>query len=57
MKIALQISANLAVAFAPFMPKKAKQLQVMLGIEIFFNFCIKDFINSRKQKIYKINSI
>ena len=33
MKIALQISANLSIAFAPFMPKKAKQLQVMLGIE------------------------
>ena len=33
MKIALQISANLTIAFAPFMPKKAKQLQEMLGIE------------------------
>lgn len=33
MKIALQISANLSIAFAPFMPKKAKQLQVILGIE------------------------
>jgi len=32
MKIALQISANLAVAFAPFMPKKAKQLEQMLGL-------------------------
>lgn len=32
MKIALQISANLAVAFSPFMPKKSNQLKEMLGI-------------------------
>ena len=33
MKIALQISANLAVAFEPFMPSKSKKLSDMLGLD------------------------
>lgn len=32
MKIALQISANLAIAFEPFMPKKSHTLAKMLGL-------------------------
>ena len=32
MKIALQISANLAIAFEPFMPKKSKSLREMLAL-------------------------
>ncbi|MEN8957222.1 MAG: methionine--tRNA ligase, partial [Flavobacteriales bacterium] len=32
MKIALQISANLAIAFEPFMPKKSQILAKMLGL-------------------------
>ncbi len=33
MKIALQISANLAIAFEPFMPSKSKKLAEMLGLD------------------------